>query len=165
MSKRSRMADDRPVVSVVIPVRNEERRLPKCLDALWRQQGAPPFEVLVVDNGSADATKDIASRHPIHARVLTELLPGPYAARNTGIRAAEGEVVALTDADCVPGSNWLCEGVTALAAGADLVGGAIRQQSSDRPNMWERYDRATYLRQEEFIVTESFAATANLIVR
>ncbi len=159
------MADDRPVVSVVIPVRNEARRLPECLDALLRQHGAPSFEVLVVENGSGDATKEVASRHPIRARVLTESLPGPYAARNAGIRAAEGEVIALTDADCVPTSNWLCEGLTTLAAGADLVGGAIRQRSSDRPNMWERYDRATYLRQEEFIDNESFAATANLFVR
>jgi len=155
-----------PITTVVIPVRDEERRLPGCLDALSVQEGAPSFEVIVVDNGSTDATRVVASRHPIHARVLEEHARGPYAARNAGIGAARGELIALTDADCHASPKWLSAGVAALKGGADLVGGAIKQRATSvQPNMWERYDRATYLRQRDFIEHECFAATANLFVR
>ncbi len=160
------MRHEAPLVSVVIPVRNEESNLPSCLDALVSQETAPPFEVIVVDNGSADATRSISTRHPVHARLLEEPAWGPYAARNTGIRAARGDVIALTDADCLVTPKWLASGVAALSGGADLVGGAIRQRAtSERPSMWELYDRGTYLRQSEYVEEQHFAATANLFVR
>src|SRR5437867_4024524 len=59
-----------PIVSVVIPVLNESRTMRGCLDALMAQTGAPSHEVIVVDNGSTDATPDIVRGHPIGARLL-----------------------------------------------------------------------------------------------
>jgi glycosyltransferase involved in cell wall biosynthesis len=152
-------------VSVVIPVRNGEDVLPECLDALAAQRAAPRYEVLVIDNGSTDRTADVASRHPVGARVIHEAERGPYAARNTGIASASGAIVALTDCDCVPEPGWLAAGVAAIDAGADLVGGRIAQRHNPSPSVWERYDRATYLRQERFVTEQGFAATANLFVR
>ncbi|MGH2795027.1 MAG: glycosyltransferase family 2 protein [Actinomycetota bacterium] len=154
-----------PRVSVIMPVLNESRRITACLDAIAGQQGAPPYELIVVDNGSRDGTPDLVRSHASRARLEVETERGPYAARNTGIAAALGEIVALTDADCVPDRRWLAEGVAAVDAGGDLVGGRVVQMASDDPTVWERYDRATYLDQQLYIRIEGFAATANLFVR
>lgn len=154
-----------PRVSVIMPVLNEAQRVSACLDAIAGQDEAPPFEVIIVDNGSRDATPDLVRAHPIGARLEREPARGPYAARNTGIAAARGEIVAFTDADCLPEPRWLAEGVAAIDAGADLAGGRIVQRASANPTVWERYDRATYLDQDLYIRVEGFAATANLFVR
>lgn len=154
-----------PAISVVVPVLNEARRIDACLDALAAQRDAPPFEVIVVDNGSHDSTRELARAHPLGVRLAAEAERGPYAARNTGMSLARGEIIAFTDGDCLPRPGWLAAGARALAAGADLAGGRIVQMPSERPTVWERYDRATYLRQDRFIDYDGFAATANLFVR
>ena len=158
-------SEPEPRISVVIPVLDGAAVLPGCLDALAGQVDAPRFEVLVVDNGSRDKTAEVAAGHAVKARVLTERMRGPYAARNTGIASAKGELVAFTDADCVPDPRWLAEGVAAVDAGADLAGGAIVQRLSARPTLWERYDAAMYLAQDLYVAEQGFAATANLFVR
>ena len=155
----------RPTVTVCTVAYQSGAFLQDCLDALAKQESAPPFEVLVVDNGSSDRTATIAEDHPIGARVIAEPVRGPYAARNTGIANATGAVVALTDCDCLPEPGWIAGGVAAIEAGADLVGGRIVQRHNPNPSVWERYDRATYLRQDRFITEQGFAATANLFVR
>ncbi|MEX2558077.1 MAG: glycosyltransferase [Actinomycetota bacterium] len=154
-----------PRVSVIMPVLNEARRVTACLDALSAQREAPPFEVIVVDNGSRDATPELVRSHVMGARLENETSRGPYAARNTGIATARGELVAFTDADCLPDPRWLAEGVAVIDSGADLAGGRIVQMASENPSVWERYDRATYLDQDLYIRVERFAATANLFVR
>lgn len=154
------------MISVVIPVLNGGRGILDTLDALARQEGAEEHEVLVVDNGSSDGTPDRVAAHPVAPRVLHEPARGPYAARNLGLHESTGEVIAFTDADCLPDPRWLRAGADALAAGADLAGGAIVQEpTGPRPSLWERYDRATYLRQEDYVRDQRFAATANLFVR
>jgi len=149
----------------VIPVLNERDNLPAALDAIGAQRNAPVYEVLVVDNGSTDGTRQLAAAHPRVTQVLLERERGPYAARNAGIAAARGEVVVLTDADCRAEPDWLHAGMRAIEDGADLVGGAIVQDRDPSASVWARYDRATYLRQEQFVLEQRFAATANLFVR
>ena len=151
-----------PEVSVVIPVLNGARVLPACLDALAAQVDAPPFEVIVVDNGSGDETVAVARAHAVGCQVTTEQRRGSYAARNAGIAVASGRVLAFTDADCIPSPSWLAAG---LLVGADLVGGRIDPLVADDPTLWEIYDAATYLDQRAYVERESFAATANLFVR
>lgn len=150
-------------MSVVVPVLDDAPRLAACLDALAAQREAPAFEVLVVDNGSTDDSVAVASAHPLQPVVLRESRPGSYAARNTGAAAARGEVLAFTDADCVPAVDWLTAGLRA-AQRAPVVGGSVRMARSAAPSVWERYDRAVYLRQQELVETQGFAATANLWV-
>jgi glycosyltransferase involved in cell wall biosynthesis len=152
-----------PLVTVVVPVRDGADVLPACLDALAGQQDAPPFEVVVVDNGSQDDTADVARAHPVVDRVVSEQRPGSYAARNAGISAARGRVLAFTDADCRPRPPWLARGAEALGR-ADVVGGRVHAVVSARPTTWERYDRAVYLDQERAVREEGYAATANLLV-
>lgn len=98
-------------VSVVIPVLNAARTLPLCLAALGRLDPKPD-EVIVVDNGSSDGSqgllKAFESDHAGWAvRCLLQPKRGASAARNTGINAASGEVIAFTDADCEPDVDWL----------------------------------------------------------
>jgi|SRR5579884_2310353 len=94
-----------PRISVIIPALNAASTIGEALKALCAQSGAPPFEIIVIDNGSTDATAQIARE--IGARVLTETVRGPAAARNCGLRAAQGEIVAHMDADTVPSRKWL----------------------------------------------------------
>lgn len=113
-------------VSLVVPVKDASRTLPRCLQALGRLD-PPPLEILLVDNGSRDTSRELLERfardhHDV--RVLEEPRPGAAAARNRGIATARGQVVAFTDADCVPERDWLGrlvvpvgDGSTAAAAG------------------------------------------------
>ncbi|MFL6238322.1 MAG: glycosyltransferase family 2 protein [Actinomycetes bacterium] len=154
-----------PEISVVVPVRDGAGSIGRCLDALALQVNAS-FEVIVVDNGSTDETASLARQHPLRPRVVTEPQPGSYAARNAGVRAATAPVLAFTDVDCSPQPRWLSAGLATLqASGADLVGGAITMSRTDRPTLWEHYDRAVYLRQEDVVAHGGWAVTANLLVR
>ena len=99
-----------PRVSVVIPTFNRIDTLPEVLDALERQEGAPEFEVIVIDDGSSDATpRWLASRPPgaLGLRWLAQPNRGPAAARNAGVAAAAGQWVALLGDDTVPSAGWL----------------------------------------------------------
>jgi glycosyltransferase involved in cell wall biosynthesis len=94
------------LVDVVIAAHNEAAYLEQCLDALHRQDyGTGQLAIYVVDSNSTDATSDIARR--CGAMVLTERKPGAAPARNRGIRAGRGELVALLDAHCIPDVQWV----------------------------------------------------------
>lgn len=95
-----------PAVSVVVAAYNAARTLRSCLESLERLNGVN-YEVILVDDGSTDATAQIAAGFP-EVRLLrhpTNL--GLSVARNTGIAAAQGEIVAFTDADCRADEDWL----------------------------------------------------------
>jgi glycosyltransferase AglE len=161
--------DDRralPFVSVVVPVYNDRRRIGACLAALLDQ--AYPrncYEVIVVDNGSIDGTREVVAAQPVTLLVETRVR-GSYAARNRALREARGEVIAFTDADCVPTRQWIAAGVHALEAqAADLAGGAVRLVASPRPSGAEIYDSITNMRQERTIRERQVAKTASLFVR
>lgn len=91
-------------VSVVIPVRNDALLLERCLHAL-AQQTRRADEVIVVDNGSSDAT--VAVAESFGARVISEPVPGIPRASSAGYDAATGDIIARLDADSRPGSDWI----------------------------------------------------------
>lgn len=155
-----------PAVSVVIPVFGDPSLLEHGLAALAAQTYPRScVEVLVVDNGSGPALQRIAAAHP-RVRFLRETEPGAYAARNAGVRAAGGEIVAFTDADCTPAPDWLERGVAALREGYDVVAGAIEVAPRDaaHPTATELYDTLAYLDQADYVRNDGFGATANLFV-
>ncbi|HLQ41765.1 MAG TPA: glycosyltransferase [Thermoplasmata archaeon] len=119
-------------ISVVMPVKNEARRIADCLTAL-RSQTVTPKEVIVVDGHSTDETVEIAKR--FGARILYERYGTRSGACQVGVLAAAGDLVAFTDADCIPEPEWL----ERLAAGFDEgiagVGGRIVNEGD---SFWEQ---------------------------
>jgi glycosyltransferase involved in cell wall biosynthesis len=103
------MNTDLPLISVVVPIYNEEQELTNLLDSLmalnWSRDR---LEILCVDNNSSDRSLSILQSYP-RITVLQELIPGAYAARNAAICQAKGEFIAFTDADCIVSPNWLLE--------------------------------------------------------
>jgi len=95
-----------PTVSVVVASYNGDRTLKACLDSLERLN-YPDYEIILVDDGSTDTTPQIAAMHPNVCCLQHEKNRGLSAARNTGIAAASGEIVAFTDADCHADEDWL----------------------------------------------------------
>jgi glycosyltransferase involved in cell wall biosynthesis len=109
-------------VSVVIPAYNTSATLGETLRALQAQMAPPSHEIIVVDNASTDDTPLVARSYGV--RLLYEPRRGPAAARNCGLRAACGEVVAHLDADTVPTRRWLREISSPFdASGTTIVAG------------------------------------------
>jgi glycosyltransferase involved in cell wall biosynthesis len=160
------MADEAPFVSVVIPVLNGEQTIGDCLVSVLRSDYPPHRrEILVVDNGSTDRTAEIIRSFPV--RYLRDPKRGAAHARNEGIKASKGEIVAFTDADCVASSGWLRE----LANGFDgeKVGGVAGEILPYPPRTAaERYAaRIRHLSPERYLRRPifPFAVTANLAFR
>jgi O-antigen biosynthesis protein len=115
-------------VSVVIPAYNASSTIGDMLNGLVRQADPPSsLEIIVVDNGSTDATADIVRRFA-GVTLLREDKRGPSAARNHGLRDASGDIVAHLDADTLPTRTWLRNLVSpfadpqvVLAAGRTLI--------------------------------------------
>jgi GT2 family glycosyltransferase len=93
-----------PTISVVVCTHNGEPTLADTLEGVERID-YPAYEVIVVDDGSTDNSAAIAET--FEARVISTDNHGLSAARNTGFRAANGEIVAYTDDDARPDPNWL----------------------------------------------------------
>lgn len=147
--------------SVVIPVYRDWPRLRRCLSALSTQAfPSSGFEVIVVDN---DDLPLAAAERPTGIRYVHEPAGFSYAARNAGLRHASGEVIAFTDADCLPEPHWLEAGSKAIQS-LDLAGGPV-DIFRERETVAARYDCAFGLRQAEFFETWRTFATANLFVR
>jgi len=116
------------VVSVVIPVRNEAASIGGTVRAVLAQ--APKgvtVEVVVVDDGSGDATAEVAeAAGALVIRTGTPDLPGnPAAARNLGVRASTGDPLVFLDADCTPAPGWLTRLLDAHVSGEVMVGGSL----------------------------------------
>ncbi|HVB78774.1 MAG TPA: glycosyltransferase [Candidatus Binataceae bacterium] len=111
-----------PMVSVVICAYNAERTMLPCLESLGRLK-YPNYEVVIVDDGSRDRTAEIAMRFP-EFRLIRQPNKGLSVARNVGLFAARGEIVAYTDSDCVVDPDWLTLMVRAMVEGGlDGCGG------------------------------------------
>jgi glycosyltransferase involved in cell wall biosynthesis len=116
-----------PVVSVVVPTRDRAGYLEVTLASLADQDIGEPYEVIVVDDGSTDATQDVIARAGARS-LVQDPARGPNAARNAGARAARAELVALVDDDVFAPRGWLralVDGVRRHGE-ADAVGGPIR---------------------------------------
>lgn len=153
-------------ISVIIPVYNDSQRLKLCLEALENQTYPQDlYEIIVIDNNSEENIQAAVDRFP-HVKLISEKKRGSYAARNRGITLAKGEILAFTDSDCIPATNWLEMGIKRLksAANCGLVGGKIEIffQDSHNPTAAEIYDAATNLQQKKYIEEYKYGATANL---
>lgn len=95
--------------SVVIPTYNRLEQLHRVVEAVVSQEHPWPLdlEVIVVDDGSTDATREWLARRPHGVRALQQENAGPARARNRGVRAARGEIILFLGDDTVPQPGWL----------------------------------------------------------
>ncbi|MGH7914511.1 MAG: glycosyltransferase family 2 protein [Candidatus Binataceae bacterium] len=111
-----------PMVSVVICAYNAERTMLPCLESL-RRLTYQNYEVVIVDDGSRDRTAEIAMEFP-EFRLIRQPNKGLSVARNVGLYAARGEIIAYTDSDCVVDPDWLTLMMRAIVEGGlDGCGG------------------------------------------
>ncbi|WP_309669258.1 glycosyltransferase family A protein [Gemmatimonas sp.] len=164
-----------PRFSVIIPTRARLPQLRRCLTALAAQTLArDDFEVVIVNDGSPPLPNDEieAFRQRLTIRSIRQEWGGPAAARNTGIREAQGECLAFTDDDCAPAPTWLATIDAALRATPNaLVGGHVRNALDDNvfseasqlliDFLYDRFDSAA-TRGPRFFTSNNFAgATAS----
>jgi glycosyltransferase involved in cell wall biosynthesis len=116
------------LVSVVVPVRDAARHLPRQLEALSRQDYDGDWEVVISDNGSRDGSVEVARRWlprlPSARLVEANAVRGPSHARNAGAAAARGDFLAFCDADDLACPEWV-SAMAEAAAGGDLVAGGV----------------------------------------
>ncbi|WPL19382.1 putative glycosyltransferase EpsJ [Thiorhodovibrio winogradskyi] len=86
-------------LSVVIPAYNAAAYIAECLQSVLSQQDCPPFEVIVVDDGSKDGTAELVERDFSTVRLIRKPNGGPGSARNMGVEHAEADIIVFIDAD------------------------------------------------------------------
>lgn len=94
-----------PLVSIIVPTRNEERVIENCLRSLTHQTTEHPYEIILVDTLSDDKTLEIAEKYGV--KVISDARRGKPIARQTGADNANGEILCFTEADCVVTDTWL----------------------------------------------------------
>lgn len=154
-------------VSVIIPVFNDNERLRICLNALEKQTYPQDrYEIIVVDNASQEDIKIIVYQFG-QAIYAFEAQPGSYAARNKGISLAKGGIIAFTDSDCIPASDWLEKGARSLVSvpNCGLVAGRIDLffQNPDAPTPVELFEAVELnFYQDEKLKQDHYGMTANV---
>lgn len=154
-------------VSVIIPHYDDLANLDLCLAQLEGQ--APPgatVDIVVADNNSRcgiDAVRAVARDR---ARVIPAPIQGAGPARNAGVAATTGEVLAFIDSDCRAQKGWLADGLAALEH-ADLVGGTVRVSVDDplRPNPVEAFEQVFAFDNRSYVLKKGFSGTGNLFTR
>lgn len=154
-----------PFVSVVVPARNARRTLADCLSSLLRiDYPVTRREILIIDNDSTDDTARIIREFPvIH---LAEARRGPSHARNRGILASHGDLIAFTDADCVVTSRWLRALVAEFTSAS--IGGVAGEILAYPPHTWAEYYMARRRPRWQRTALEAvrpYAVTANVAFR
>jgi len=151
-------------VSVIVPAYHDWERLKICIDALLNQTYPQEnFEVIIVNNDPADTPPDLSL--PENFRIISEEKPGSYAARNAGIKKAKGEILAFTDADCIPEPGWIKEGIKVFNSDKRVsrVGGKVDLFfKNKRLTIAEIYEKAFAFRQQRHVEKSGTAVTANM---
>ncbi|MBI2810513.1 MAG: glycosyltransferase [Candidatus Melainabacteria bacterium] len=123
-----------PAVSIIVPTYERPLQLRNCLTALSTlNYEKSKFEVIVVDDGSVqNLSPVIKTFSDLNISLVRQSNQGPATARNVGVSCAQGEIVAFTDDDCLPGENWLKALISALENNHQrVVGGRIQNKLSD----------------------------------
>jgi cellulose synthase/poly-beta-1,6-N-acetylglucosamine synthase-like glycosyltransferase len=96
------------MISVILPVYNNEKTISLCLNSLLNQNYKGKYEIIAVDDGSTDRSAEIIKKHR-KVRLIRQTHKGPAVARNLGAKKSRGDVLLFTDADCQPDRNWIRE--------------------------------------------------------
>lgn len=156
--------------SVVVPVFEDPEGIERTLNSLLTQTyPRDDHEILVVDNGSRDETPAVVDRFCekyAHVRSLTEPRGGSYFARNAGIVASIGEILAFVDADMTVKPTWLGRVVDRMdAEGVAYLACAVDVPESGSRTLAERYVHQTAFPVERYVREQRYAPTCCLVVR
>jgi glycosyltransferase involved in cell wall biosynthesis len=156
-------------ISVVVPTFKRPDLLHQCLRALTMQDLDPTdYEIIVVDDAACETTRRqvddwIECMHrgksedcPVHTIRYIAITGshGPAIARNVGWRAANGEIIAFTDDDCIPTPGWLSAGLAAFTDGIVGISGKLIMPLMHIPTDYER--DAVQLEKSEFVTANCF---------
>ena len=154
-------------VSVVIPTFKRTALLKRCLQAVLTQTLDPSvYEIIVVDDAASAETRRMVEELVAEAALppvrylANEVRRGPATARNRGWREAAGEIIAFTDDDCIPESDWLVRGLEAFLPGTAGVSGRIEVPLGRRPTDYEL--NTSFLEHAEFATANCFYRRASL---
>lgn len=153
-------------ITVIIPIYNSEKFLPCLFEALEKCNFNSGDEVLLVDNGSSDASvalcKEKAEQYPeIYCFLSYTKKAGAYATRNYAIKQAKGDIFVFTDSDCKPTAEWLDEIRKNIKSG-EIIAGKV-QIEVENNGLWERFDSIAHLNSERN-AKDNRVATANMAV-
>lgn len=126
------ISKNNPRITVIIPVKNREKVIGRCLKAIF-SQSLKPFEVIVVDGYSADKTVEQVKKFPV--KIVYEKYGTIGGARQVGLENANGEYIAFTDSDCMPQTNWLENLVKEFNHEIVGVGGGIKNVGNE---LWSK---------------------------
>jgi glycosyltransferase involved in cell wall biosynthesis len=153
-----------PKVSVIVPHYRDLSGLALCLSALSRQSYPKDrFEVIVADNASPEGPAAVAEVIAERARLVVVPEKGAGPARNGGVAASGGDVLAFIDSDCVAEPSWIEEGVKALES-FDFVGGRVSVLVADpaRVTPVEAFERVFAFDFKTYIERKGFTGAGNL---
>ncbi|SKA97428.1 Glycosyl transferase family 2 [Thiothrix eikelboomii] len=149
-------------VSVIVPTYHNWDGLKLCIDALATQSYPfDAFEVIIVNNDPDDHEPNF--NLPENFRLVSQSKPGSYAARNAALALATGEIIAFTDSDCIPDTDWIKNAAVRLEAGAERIAGRIDLFfKSEKLTLIETYEKIYAFDQASY-AKSGWAVTANMI--
>jgi len=152
-------------VAVITPVYNDPDGIDLTIRSLRSQ--ASDHRHYVVDNGSTDRTRDVVQSRDSGCVLLRETdVQSSYAARNTGVRNADADVLAFVDADMTVAADWLDRALSEFCeSGADYMGCDVELTMPDDPTLAARYDAHTGFPVEQYLERQRFVPTCCLFVR
>ncbi|WP_255169131.1 glycosyltransferase [Natrononativus amylolyticus] len=167
----ARESGTKPILSVVVPVYNDPRGIRETLESVTAQTyPAEAYEILAVDNGSTDGTREVIrafeSFHDTVRLLVEDEIQGSYAARNEGIEHARGEIVSFVDADMTVEEDW-AESIVASYEehGWDYMGCPV-ELYVERETLTATYDRTLGgFPVEQYMRERNFTGTGSLSVR
>ena len=163
------MTPQKPLISIIIPHLNQPDALEACLGSLHSQTiERSAFEIIVVDNGSTSVPRAVIGRYP-GTLLLQELKSGPGPARNRGVQAASGDILAFTDSDCRAHPDWLRRALDTLARvpPRTILGGDVQiwHEPDTSISAIEAYETVFAYRFKLYIEQHGFCGTGNLVLR
>lgn len=122
-----------PLVSIIIPAYNEEKYIIKCLSSL-KKQSYPRYEIIFVDDGSSDRTKEIAEQYA--DTVITQAHQGAGVARNNGAKKSKGSILVFIDADMFIDNDYLKHIVAPIIKGKAVATSVKEEYVANVSNIW-----------------------------
>jgi glycosyltransferase involved in cell wall biosynthesis len=159
------------MISVIVPVYNDPEGIRETLHSVLNQSSeSKEYEVLVVDNGSTDATPEVirefAADHQQVALRFEREIQGSYAARNRGIEASEGNILAFVDADMTMGEDWVAAVDRSMQTHeAPYVGCDVEVVIEGDETPVAQYSEANAFPVAEYMENDNFAPTCCLVTR